>query len=171
MKRPLTLALVLVIAISSAASAREGGNVNLNINIGAPVVAEPTPPPPIPPPPQVVLSAAPRFIFLPFLDMYVSVGIPYDIVYINGSYYLYEDGLWYRGPYYDGPWVLVEFSRLPGPLNKHRIEQIRLHRDNEFRRFERERDHYQGRWHEPKRRGGEHMEHDRGEHREHRDNR
>jgi hypothetical protein len=165
MRRPLTLALALVIAISSAASAREGGNVNLNINVGAPVVAEPAPPPP----PRVVLRAAPRFIFLPFLDMYVSVGIPYDIVYIDGSYYLYEDGYWYRGPFYDGPWVLVEFSRLPGPLHRHRLEQIRHHRDDEFSRFEREREHYQGRWHEPKHRGEERGEHDRGEHREHRD--
>jgi hypothetical protein len=165
MIRPLTIALALVIAISSAASAREGGNVNLNINVGAPVIAEPAPPP------RVVLRAAPRFIFLPFLDMYVSVGIPYDIVYIDGSYYLYEDGYWYRAPFYDGPWVLVEFSRLPGPLHRHRLEQIRHHRDDEFSRFEREREHYQGRWHEPKHRGEEHMEHDRGEHREHRDNR
>ena len=152
MKRPLTIALALAIAISSAPT-REGGNVNLNI--GTPAVAEAAP--------RVVLRAAPRFIFSPFLGMYVSVGIPYDIMYIDGSYYLYDDGYWYSAPFYDGPWVLVEFSRLPGPLHRHRLEQIRHHRDEEFGRFEREREHYQGRWHEPEHRGGEHGE--RGEHR------
>lgn len=161
MIRPLTIALALAIAFSSAASVRKGGNANLTINLGAPAIAEAAPPPPL-----VVLRAATRFIYLPLLEMYVSVGIPYDIVYIDGSYYLYEDGYWYSAPFYDGPWVLVEFSRLPGPLRRHHVEQIRHHRDDEFSRFEREREHYQGRWHEPEHREGEHREHgERGEHR------
>lgn len=168
MKRSLTIALALAVTAASAALAREGG-VNLNINLGVPVITEPAPPPPQP---RVVLRAAPRFIFSPFLGMYVSVGVPYDIVYIGNDYYLYQDGFWYRGPYYNGPWVRVESRRLPPGLHKYRFEQIRHYRDEEFRRYERDREHYRGQWHEPGRReehrdhgehGGEHGDH--GEHR------
>lgn len=161
MKRSLAVALTIVATTSSVALAREGG-VNLNINLGVPVIAEPAPPPPQP---QVILSAAPRFIFSPFLGMYVSVGIPYDIVYIGDAYYLYQGGFWYRGPYYNGPWVRVGSRGLPPGLRKHRFEQIRHYRDEEFRRYDRDREHYRGRWYEPGRREGERGEH--GEHREH----
>ena len=166
MKRELTIALALVATISSAALAREGG-VNLNINLGAPVVVQPAPPPG----PQVVLQTAPRFIFSPALGMYVSVGVPYDIVYIGTDYYVYDNGFWYRGPYYSGPWVRVESRRLPPLLHKYRYDQIRHHRDVEFRRYEKDRDHYRGRWYEPAHREAEHREHKEhkghGEHGEH----
>lgn len=162
MKRQLTMALVLVATTSSGVLAREGG-VNLNINVGAPVIAEP-----VPVGPRVVLSAAPRFIFSPSLGMYVSVGIPYDIMYIGNAYYVYDNGFWYRGPYYNGPWVRAEGRRLPPVLHRYRFEQIRHFRDEEFHRYEMDRGHYRGRWHEPGFRGGGGEHHDRGEHRGHR---
>ena len=162
MKRQLTVALALVATTTSSSTALAyGGGVNLNINLGVPVVAQPAPPP------RVVLNAAPRFIFSPILGMYVSVGIPYDIVYIDNDYYLYEGGFWYRGPYSNGPWLRVESRRLPPVLRRHRYEQIRHYRDEEFHRYERDRDHYRGRWYEPERRREEHREH--MEHREHGD--
>jgi hypothetical protein len=129
MKRQVTIALAIVVTASTAVLAREGG-VNLNITLGVPAVAAPAPPPPPPLQPRVVLNAAPRFIFSPFLGMYVSVGIPYDIVYIGNDYYLYQDGFWYRGPYYNGPWLRVESRRLPLELRRHRYEQIRHYRDD-----------------------------------------
>ncbi|HEY4745367.1 MAG TPA: hypothetical protein VIH45_11955, partial [Desulfuromonadaceae bacterium] len=70
-----------------------------------------------------------------------------------------------------GPWVRVESRRLPPLLHKYRYEQIRHQRDVEFRRYEKDRDHYRGRWYEPAHREAEHREHKEhkghGEHGEH----
>ncbi|HEX9078325.1 MAG TPA: hypothetical protein VF795_01975 [Desulfuromonadaceae bacterium] len=147
MKRNLTIA-ALALAATTSFSAPAHAGVNLNIDVGVPVVVAP-------PPPQIVLRAAPRFIFSPFLGMYVSVGIPYDIVYFGNDYYLYQGGYWYRGPYYNGPWARVGYRRLPPLLRRHRFEEIRRYRDDEFHRYEMDRGHYRGRWHEPRFREGE----------------
>jgi len=159
-------------AAASFALADTKSNFNLNVNVGVPVVAAPAPPlppPPLPPPPpgapQVVLEAAPRFILSPALGFYVSVGVPYDIVFIDNHYYLNRDGRWYRSGRYNGPWAEVQRKRLPPGLRKHRYEEIRRYRDDEYRRYEHDRGQYHGRWHEPGRYG--HDKHNHGKHRGH----
>lgn len=131
--------------------------LNVNLNIGAPppppVVVAP-PPAPVAPPPRVVLEAPPRFIYSPELGLYVSIGIPYDIVYTGEGYYLYSGGYWYNAPYYNGPWVMVPPRRLPPLLHRHRYEEIRHFRDHEYRIYQKDRDHYRGRMYNP----GEHRE-------------
>lgn len=150
-------------SISAAASfalAETKSNFNLNVNVGVPVVAAPASPPPPPPgAPRVMLEAAPRFIMSPALGFYVSVGVPYDIVFIDSYYYLNRDGRWYRSGRYNGPWAEVHRKRLPPGLRKHRYEDIRRYRDNEYRRYEHDRGHYRGRWHEPGRHGHDKQDH------------
>ena len=145
MKTPLA-AVILVAA--TAAAAQGGVNIDVNIGVPPPVVVAP-PSPPAPAPPRVVIDAPPRFIYSPALGCYVSVEIPYDVVYIDRSYYLYNGGFWYAAPSYRGPWVVVERRRLPPLLRKYRYEQIRRFRDTEYREYLRDRDHYRGRWHNP----------------------
>ncbi len=111
----------------------------------------------------MVLEAPPRFIFSQALNCYVSVEIPYDVVYIGQNYYLYDRGFWYAAPSYRGPWAVVEGRRLPPLLRRYRYEQIRHFRDTEYRAYLRDRDHYRGRWHQPE---AERHEHRREERRE-----
>jgi hypothetical protein len=103
----------------------------------------------LPPPPNIVIGAAPRFIYAPDLGFYVSVGIPSDIVYVGNRYYLYNNGYYYRSRYYNGPWVGVEPRWLPPGLRRHRYGDIRHFRDVEYRRYDHDRAHYNGRWHNP----------------------
>jgi hypothetical protein len=135
-------------------------------------VAEVAPPPPSPPPaevvevappppvvvssapPQVVVGVPPRFIYSPALGFYVAVETPYDIVFLNGRYYLLSDGFWYTARYYDGPWVAVKVGRLPRVLHRSRYEEIRRHRDFEYHAFLHDRKHYRGRWYVPEERRG-----------------
>jgi len=126
------------------------------------VVSAPPPPPPPPapvvvppPPPQVVFGAPPRFIFSPALGFYVAVETPYDMVFVDSQYYLWSSGYWYAAPYYSGPWAVVEVGRVPPPLHRFGWEEIRRHRDLEYREFHRDERHYPGRWHMPE----EHREH------------
>ena len=103
-------------------------------------------------PPQVVFGAPPRFIYSPELGFYVAVETPYDLVFFDGQYYLWGNGFWYVAPYYNGPWVVEEPGRMPPILHRFGYEGIRRYREDEYRRFLRDREHYQGRWHVPEER-------------------
>lgn len=119
------------------------------------VVVAPPPPAPAyyPAPPDVVFDEPPRFIFSPSLDMYVAVGVPYDIIYTGSDYLYFSGGRWYRGPHYDGPWAYVPYRSYPPVLRRYRVERIRRFRDREFERFDRDRDRYDGRFYRPEFRG------------------
>jgi len=147
MKKRLLLAVLFTGVM--AASAHAGVNVDINLGI------------PVPLPPTVVVQTPPEFIYSPSLGFYVSVGAPYDIVYLGNEYYLYRNGYYYRSHSYNGPWAGVEGRRLPPGLRRHRYAEIRRYRDVEYRRFNHDRSHYNGRWHRPggprgEGRGGEH---------------
>ena len=139
MKKRLLLAVLLTVTMATSALA------GINVSVGIPEL-----------PPTVVIETAPRFIYAPGLGFHVSVGAPYDIVYIGDNYYIYNNGYYYMSSNYNGPWVGVEARRLPKGLRKHRYEEIRRYRDREFHKYERDRDHYRGRWYNPvERRGGD----------------
>lgn len=126
----------------------------------APPVDTPPPPPEVlpepeqyTPPPEVYVDESPRFIYSPALNLYVAVGVPYDLVYTGVDYFYFYGGRWYRGPYYNGPWVLAARRHFPPVLLRYRINNIRYYRDLEFRRYEHNRAHYDGRFHRPEFRG------------------
>ena len=117
------------------------------------VAEAPPQPAAVTPPPEFYLDEAPQFIYSPELNLYVAVGVPYDLVYTGRGYFYFYGGHWYRGPYYNGPWVFAARRFLPPALVMYRIDQIRYYRDGEFRRYEHDRAHYGGRFHHPEYRG------------------
>ncbi|WP_129126697.1 hypothetical protein [Geomonas oryzae] len=158
MKRFIALAALFVLAGAATAQAR----FDVSVNIGVPVAVTPVPvappqvvyPAPAPvayPAPAVPVAYAepPSFIFSPALGFYVSVGLPYDVVYLDNCYYQYRDGRWYTAASYRGPWTYTSYRRLPYGLSRHRYEQIRYFRDYEYRAYLHDRDHYRGNWYRP----------------------
>jgi hypothetical protein len=122
-----------------------------------PVLVSTPPPPPVvvsPAPPQVVFQGAPRFIYSPHLGFYVAVETPYDVVFVDGRYYFWDNGVWYASPDYNGPWVVVQARRVPPPLVRFRYSEIRRYRDSEYRVFLHDKKHYRGRWYVPEERRG-----------------
>jgi hypothetical protein len=123
--------------------------VDVNINLGAPplpVVVAPQPvyaPAPVPVP--VVVEPNVEFIFPERLGFYVAVGVPYDLVYLGNSYFVFRGGRWLRAPNYRGPWVEQRYRDLPPVLRRHRVERIRECRDKEYVVYRRDTDHYRGR--------------------------
>jgi hypothetical protein len=105
-----------------------------------------------PPAPMVASPPPPRFIYSPELGFYAAVETPYDLVFFDGQYYLWGNGVWYVAPYYNGPWVVVGPGRVPPILHRFGWEGIRRYRDDEYRGFLRDREHYHGRWHVPEER-------------------
>ncbi|MHB8483027.1 MAG: hypothetical protein ACYDBV_09935 [Nitrospiria bacterium] len=117
--------------------------VNLDIHIGnAPA---PPPPPVVVEPPPVVLQAPPHMIYDEGLRVYIGVGIPYDIFFYNNIYFYHVNGIWYRSPYYRGPWTRTEIRRIPLNLRKHRIEEIRGFRDRAWKEYRGHEGRYRGR--------------------------
>jgi outer membrane lipoprotein SlyB len=121
-----------------------------------------TPPPPpemlpepdqYPLPAEVYIDESPQFIYSPALGLYVAVGVPYDLVYNGVDYFYFYGGRWYRGPFYNGPWMLATRRYFPRALLRFGIGNIRFYRDAEFRRYTHDRAHYNGRIHRPEFRG------------------
>ncbi|MBW4056816.1 MAG: hypothetical protein HIU83_15740 [Proteobacteria bacterium] len=119
------------------------------------------------PPPPIELSGGetPQFIYSPALNLYVAVGIPYDLVYTGVDYFYFYGGSWYRGLYYNGPWVRATRRHFPPVLLRHRIDAIRHYRESEFNRYEHDRAHYDGRFYRPTFRGEKRKMERREEHR------
>lgn len=150
MKRLIALAALFVLAGAATAQAR----LDVSVNIGVPVAVTPVPVAPatvVYPAPAVPVAYAepPSFIYSPALGFYVSVGLPYDVVYLDNCYYQYRNGRWYMANSYRGPWTYTSYRRLPYGLSHHRYEQIRYHRDHEYRAYLHDRDHYRGSWYRP----------------------
>jgi hypothetical protein len=122
----LVASAAVILQVTSPASAAVG--VNVNIGLQQPVV----------------ITHAPEFIYAPTLGFYVAVGIPYDVMRVSNSYYLHRGNVWYRAPYYNGPWVATRYKNLPPGLRKHKFERIRSVRDREYRAYQSNRNHYQG---------------------------
>lgn len=161
MKKRVAVSLLLVVMVVAGAATAHA-RVNVSVNIGIPVAVAPMPQPvvvagyPDESPwtavqPELVFDEPPRFIYSRNLGFHVSVGVPYDIAYVNDGYYLYRGGSWYLAPAYYGPWSMVSHRRLPPGLRDHRYDQIRHYRDYEYRSYMRDRDHYRGTWHQPHR--------------------
>ncbi len=135
-------AIIASLIASLAFPALALSETNVNISIGAPPVA-------VLAPPRVVFQTPPLFLAPPKLGFYIGVDMPYDLVFISGSYYLLQGNSWYRSGHYDGPWASVRHDRLPPAIRGYNVDRIRQHREQEYRAYQQERDHYRGRHYRP----------------------
>lgn len=170
MRIGMGIVLLLVTAAGGAWASDVDWNLNVNVGSGRaapppasyppPVYYPPGPPPVIveaPPPVPVIVSRPPLFLAPARLGFLVAVGVPYDMVFIDGYYYLHHDNYWYASPRYDGPWMVAGHEHLPPELRRHKFAKIRDHRDKEYRRYQKQGAKYRGRPYWPEERGrGEH---------------
>ena len=133
---------VCLLCLGFLASAAEA-QVNLDIHIGdAP--AAPPPPQVVAGPPPVVLEAPPHMVYDEGLGIYIAVGVPFDIFFNNNVYFYHVNGVWYRSPYYRGPWTRAEVRRIPRGLREHRIEEVRGIRERSWREYRGNENRYRG---------------------------
>ncbi|MBF0302853.1 MAG: hypothetical protein HQK73_07420 [Desulfamplus sp.] len=127
--------IIAITVLSLTSTARSEVHLNLNMDIDFP-----------------------DFIMPPTLGFYVAVGVPYDIYRIDNRYFLFHNNRWYKGRYYNGPWVETHYHYLPRPLRRYKHSQIRVIRDREYHyyhknphEYRRHKDRYfrpDNRWHE-----------------------
>jgi len=107
--------MLMVASVSAPAHAQ----VNVNVHIGEP--------------PPVVVYSPPAMVLMPEPQMYVAVGVPYDIYFVGGRYYYLHGNHWFWGPRYGGPWTYVEVERLPPGLRKYKVKQLHEFREREYK--------------------------------------
>ena len=154
MRISTALVLAAVLVVPSLGTAESHFNVNVNLGVPAP------PPLPVPMAPRVVFDAPPLFLAPPSLGFYVGVDMPNDMVLISGVYYLFQGNHWYRANHYNGPWVATRYEQLPAPVRRYKIENIRSYRDQEYRSYHANHDHYRGQHFRPGKEEKEHWKED-----------
>ena len=118
-KRPGVLLGLMVSVVLFATPAH--AQVNINVRIGEP--------------PPVVVYSPPAMVLMPEPQMYVAVGVPYDIFFASGRYYYCHGDHWFWGPGYGGPWTYVAVGRLPPGLRRYKMKQLREFREREYRAY------------------------------------
>lgn len=88
--------------------------------------------------PSIYIDSPPTFIYVPELGYSVATESPYDLMYYDNYYYLYNNGYWYNSSFYDGPWIVITGDLLPPLFREHRIPDIRRFRDIEYRKHDRQ---------------------------------
>jgi len=144
MQRKILAGLIGLLLISAPLQASDVGfNINLSVgNQPAPRVVRAVP---------VVIEEPPMFLYPPQLGFAVAIGIPYDVVYLEGRYYLYDADIWHVSSRYNGPWVKVKHKHLPPGLRKHKYREIVECRDREYHSYRKASHdgHYRGKTHKP----------------------
>lgn len=123
------LAVASAVFLFQAASVAFAGGISFSINVGGP---------------PIVISQPPDFLYPSELGFGVAVGVPYDMFYSSGVYYVYRGGGWYRTSAYGGNWIKVRHRELPPELSRYKIAKIHQFRDREYRDYSRDRSHYRG---------------------------
>ena len=127
--------------------------VSINVHIGEP--------------PPVVVAAAPTMVLMPEPQMYVAVGVPYDIFFVSGHYYYFNAGHWFWGPQYGGPWTYVAVERLPPGLRRYKVAKLREFREREYRVYQAQGPRFRGTYFVAEERHEDHGEHHGEHHEEH----
>ena len=143
MKKLLAIGFAVLLLQSASLAQAE---LSFNINVGGP---------------PVVISQPPDFLYPPELGFGVAVGVPYDLFYDSGIYYLYRGGGWYRSSTYGGGWIKVRNRELPPEMRRYKIARIHQFRDRDYRVYSHDRGHYRGKFYRPggeEHRGEEHHE-------------
>ena len=123
------MAVAAAVVLFQTASVVQAAGISFNINVGGP---------------PIVISQPPDFLYPPELGFGVAVGVPYDMFYFSGAYFINRGGGWYRASSYGGDWVRMRPRELPPEFRRHNITKIHQYRDREYHVFTRDRDHYPG---------------------------
>ena len=115
----MLLGLIVLLGLSATVARAQ---VSVNVHIGEP--------------PPVVVYSPPTMVLLPEPQMYVAVGVPYDIFFVGNRYYYLHDGRWFWGPGYNGPWTFVALESLPPGLRKFKIKRLHEFREREYKVYQ-----------------------------------
>jgi hypothetical protein len=118
MKKTIVCAAALALALVTPAMSRASTYFGFQIGVSN-----------APRPPRVVFYQHPREVYIPDEQVYVVDDDDYDVFRYGGSYYVCNDGYWYRARAYNGPWIVVDARYVPRPIYSVPVRYWR-HRDH-----------------------------------------
>jgi hypothetical protein len=92
------LMIVVGLAVMMAVTGPRLGQAQVSVNIG------------------INLPAPPSFVIIPGMPVAYAPALPANYFFYAGHYYVFTNGLWYTGPTFSGPWVVVASAYVPLPL-------------------------------------------------------
>ena len=134
------LVVASLVALCQIPVVANAADISFSINVGGPAA---------------VISQPPDFLYPPELGFGVAVGVPYDLFYVDGIYFLNRGHGWYRASFYGDRWIKVMKRELPPGLRRYKLAQIRQFRDRDYVSYRRDRDHYRGQHFRPEGKGRE----------------
>ena len=93
MRRRLAIAAFLVSFLSAGP-----GHAGVSVNIG------------------IDLPGPPELVPVPGTTVLYAPAVPGNYFFYAGQYYAFARGVWYAGPGYNGPWVVVAPELVPRPI-------------------------------------------------------
>ena len=83
-------------------------------------------------PPTVVYAGTPDFEPIDGTDLYYAVNTSFDVLRVDGRYYVCHEALWYTSAAAEGPWVLAEelptvVYTIPASHPLHRVTYVRVY--------------------------------------------
>jgi hypothetical protein len=94
----ILLLLLMGLPVKSTAA------VNINVGIS------------IPPPPGFRFHAPPPMVVIPGTYIYAVPDIDIEVLFYRGYWYRPHNERWYRSKSYNGPWIYLEWRRVPRAL-------------------------------------------------------
>jgi hypothetical protein len=64
----------------------------------------------------VNLPAPPQLVIVPGTPVAYAPAVPANYFFYGGQYYVFNNGMWYLGPTYNGPWAVLAPQYVPRPL-------------------------------------------------------
>jgi len=80
-------------------------------------------------PAPLIYQSPPPMVWVPEIGVYVAFNSPYRLFFYAGQYYLFDQGRWFYGAGYGGPWMSIDIGRLPGDLKSYRDHDWRHYQE------------------------------------------
>jgi hypothetical protein len=66
--------------------------------------------------PDVHIGTPPQLVVVPQTPVYYAPALPYNYFFDGGQYYIFQQGMWFYGPTYNGPWAVIPAQYVPRPI-------------------------------------------------------
>jgi hypothetical protein len=105
----LMLAAAGTMLWSSASAA--GPDVKIDIGLGVP---------------PIVLTSPPQLVAVPGTSVYYAPDVSANLFVYNGRYYAMANGAWSMALAYNGPWAVIQISKVPPPVLSVPVEYYKI---------------------------------------------
>jgi hypothetical protein len=76
--------------------------------------------------PPVVITTPPPLVVVPGTSVYYAPDVPANYCFYKGHYYTVANGVWSMAPASNGPWAVIQVSKVPTPILAVPVEYYKI---------------------------------------------